>query len=285
MKRIIQCSVITLLPLIVGIAAYAKEGFFLKHTLPSQLIPAWEATFFIEYQNGSRATAFVIEKQIVTSRRARLLFLTSDHLVQGNCKKAFGHCPNIAKVSASEGTNRDNGNPILLDNRDWTIHDVEVVDRNVDNDIALLQAIVDRNKYESLQPIPFVSNCKSFFVDQEMYTIGFPYVGSRTAPDALPLKNKDHLIRRWSHGLISARIRNSAHREEDQKRFYWVGTTADALPGNSGGPALTAAGEFFGVTHGIQDLGDQNPYLGDDPDANWHSYFTNCYAIADFLSR
>ena len=70
MKRIIQCSVITLLPLIVGIAAYAEEGFFLKHTLPSQLIPAWEATFFIEYHNGESATAFVIDKQIVTSRRS-----------------------------------------------------------------------------------------------------------------------------------------------------------------------------------------------------------------------
>ena len=87
---------------------------------------------------------------------------------KATAKKPLGIAPNIKKVSASEGAHVKTGNPLLLDQRDWTIREVEVVDRNVDYDLALLEAIVDRNKYDSLQPIPFISDCgTSLYSDQE----------------------------------------------------------------------------------------------------------------------
>ena len=99
----------------------AEEGFFFKGTLPPQLESAWNATFYIAYESGESATAFVIEKQAVSARRVRLLFLTSDHLVQGNCKRTFGFCPKIATLSGSEGYDADTNNPVLMNQRGWTI--------------------------------------------------------------------------------------------------------------------------------------------------------------------
>ena len=265
----------------------AEEGFFFKRTLPPQLNAAWDATFYIAYKNGQSASAFVIDKQVVSARRVRLLFLTSDHLVQGNCKRTFGFCPNIATLSGSEGYDADRDNPVLLNQRGWTIHEVEVIDRNVAADIALIGATVDRETYRDLQPIPFMPNCNKIWIKQTIYLIGFPMPSSRTSPTAKPIADPHIQVRRWSRGTITARVWNEDYGEADQKKFYWTGTTADALPGSSGGPALTQDGLFFGVLHSIRvgpgELEDKDPYLGDHPEFDWHSYLTNCQAIARFL--
>ena len=78
--------------------------------------------------------------------------------------------------------------------------------------------------------------------------------------------------------------------EEDQQRFSLdSGRQSDALPGNSGGAALTAQGEFFGVVHSIRkgggDQAEQRPFMGEDPEYPWHSKLTNCGAVNDFLSH
>ena len=267
----------------------ADEGFFFKGPLPPQLRAAWDATFLVEYENGEKASAFVIDKQMVSARRVQLVFLTSDHLVQGNCQRAFGYCEKIKKITASEGINTKNDNPILMDQRDWTIQEVHVIDRHVDYDIALLGATADREKYRLLTPIFMVSDCRKLRIGQLSYLIGFPEVSSRTAPNAKLIDDPDEMVRRWSRGKIKERVFNKSHGEEDQEEFYWLAMTNDALPGNSGGPALTAQGEFYGVLHGIK-VGagkqkDQYPYLGDDPESNRHSYLTNCPAIKRFLGR
>ncbi len=71
MRRI---TTAVLLILWVGLPASAEEGFFFKPTLPKQLHAAWDATFLIQYQDGSLASAFVIDTQPITKRRVRLLF-------------------------------------------------------------------------------------------------------------------------------------------------------------------------------------------------------------------
>ena len=285
-----RLDIAVLLILWCSLPGYAEEGFFSKTTLPPQLLPAWEATFLILYRDGASGTAFVIDKQPITARRARLLFLTGGHMVQGHCQKPFGYCRNIESLSASEGFHRKNNNAILMNHRGWTIREAAVIDYDLGNDLALLEAIVDRDKYQDLQPIPRLSNCSTLKIDQPLYVIGFPDVFKRTAPDALPIDDKEHVIRRWSRGIIVGRLSNKDVREGDQDRHYRTGTTADAIFGNSGGPALTSNGEFFGVSHAITVVEPpsrdaQNPFNGNDETHSWHSNFASCHAIADFLSR
>ena len=285
-----RLGIAVLLILCVSLPVHAEEGFFSKATLPPHLFPAWEATFLILYRDGASGTAFVIDKQPITTRRARLLFLTGGHMVQGHCQKTFGYCRNIESLSASEGFHHKNDNAILLNHRGWTIHEAAVIDYDLGNDLALLEAIVDRDKYTDLQPIPRLFNCSTLKLDQPLYVIGFPAVYERTAPDALQIDDKDHVIRRWSRGVLVGRITNNDVREGDQKRHYRIGTTADAIFGNSGGPALTAKGEFFGVSHAIAVVEPpsrdaQHPFVGNDERHDWHSNFASCHAIADFLSR
>ena len=251
-----------------AVPGYAEEGFFGEHTLPPQLVSAWNATFQIRYRSGAFATAFVIDKQPVTVRRMRLQFLTSGHMVQGHCKKPFGHCPNIEQLSSSEGFHRENDNAILMNHRNWTIPEATVVDQDIGNDLALLEAIVDRDKYKNLQPIPFLSDCSSLRIHQTMFLIGFPDVSLRTTPDALPIDDKAHMIRRWSRGVLVGSITNNDVPEAARNRHYKIGTTADALPGNSGGPALTSDGEFFGALRAISVpepplRRDEYPYIGE----------------------
>ena len=279
---------LTSLVFLAGFPAQAKEGFFLKEDLPPQLRSAWEATFMTQSpEERSYGTAFVIDKQAVTSSRTRLLLLTTYHMVRDTCEKPLGYCPKM-KLSASTGVDESNNSPILMDNRGRSIHEVEVVDRNKDYDLALLEVTVDREKYASVQPIPFISDCGTLFIDQKIYLIGFPNISSRTAPGALAIEKKNHIIRRGSQGHITAWVRNENQSEEHQSKFYWTGATADALPGSSGGPALTDRGEFFGVLHSIRKSGSQeekHPFMGNDKEYNWHSKFTNCWAVNDFLSH
>ena len=273
----------------IGLPASAEEGFFFKPTLPKQLHSAWDATFLIQYKDGALASAFVIDKQPITKRRVRLLFLTSGHIVQGHCPKAFGSCKSIQSISSSEGVGR-NDNAVLMNHRDWTITEAVVVDYDLGNDLALLETVVRAEKYQDLKPIPRYTNCSQLKRDQPVYVIGFPNVSRRTAPDALTIPDKDHVIRRWSRGVIVVGILNNDVSKELQERHHKIGTTADSIFGNSGGPGLTADGEFFGVAHAIRTIKPpsrdaQNPFSGNKKTREWHSNFSGCQAMADFLSR
>ena len=284
MRRI---GMAVLLTMWVSLPVHAEEGFFFKPTLPKQLHSAWDATFLIQYKDGSLASAFVIDKQPITKRRVRLLFLTSGHIVQGHCPKAFGGCKNIQSISSSEGVHRRNDNAVLMNHRDWTISEAVVVDYDLGNDLALLETVVRAGKYRDLKPIPRYTNCSQLKQDQPIYVIGFPNVYRRTAPDALPIPDKDHVIRRWSKGKLMVGLLNNDVPEELADRHHRIGTSADAIFGNSGGPALTKDGRFFGAMHAISiakpPLRDkENPYTGYVQE--WHSNVSGCQAIADFLA-
>ncbi len=279
MRRI---GIAVLLILWVGLPAHAEEGFFSEPSLPPGLRDAWEATFQIIYKGGTKGTAFVIDKQPVTKRRVRLLFLTSGHVVHGECRRPFGPCPNIATLSASEGYHRETRNSLILNHRDWTFRGgAVVVDYDLINDLALLEVVASADKYRDLRPIPR-ANCRALQLKQRTYLIGFPAITSRTAPGSVKISVPKHMIRRWSQGYVVAWVRNKAARKGEEQLHYWIGTTADALPGSSGGPGLTADGHYFGVAYATTGDSNENGYMtGKD---RWQSYFSNCEALERFLT-
>lgn len=261
----------------------AKEGFFFEDSLLPQLQSAWEATFNVLSKSKGGGTAFLVDKQALTSSRTQLFFLSSDHTITTICGPDFlGHCPHLY-MTASFGIDNLNNSRIPLNNLDRSIYEVEVVDRRADYDIALLRATVDRSKYESLRPIP-LADCDSLLIGQEMYAIGFPNTSKRRRGS--PITNPHQVTRRWSLGHISVKVRSKTYPHGDQNLLYRIGTTADALPGNSGGPALTQNGEFFGVLQTVytKDGIPGYPFRGDEGPKSWHSSFTNCPATTDFLS-
>ena len=281
----IRLGIAVLLILWGSLPVHAEEGFFSEPTLPPGLRDAWEATFQIIYKDGEMGTAFVINKQPVTTRRVRLLFLTSGHVVHGQCRTPFGPCPNIKTLSASEGYHTETRNSLFLNHRDWTFRGgAVVVDYDLINDLALLEVVASADKYQDLRPIPR-ANCRALRLKQPVYVFGFPRVTTRTAPGSVKMSDREHMIRRWSQGHVEGRVRNKAVREEDQQLHYWLGTTADALPGGSGGPGLTADGHYFGVLHSIlvgdADDGENGYMAGKSP---WHSHFSNCKAVERFLT-
>ena len=233
-----------------------------------------------------RGTAFVVGKQALQSSQVRLLFLTNDHVVQDVCDEPLGYCQNML-LTGSFGVDTQEYNYIRTDYRDRSIHQVTVIKRHKDSDLALLEAIVDGKKYESLQPIPQIGSCNEISPGQEALPDWLPKYpspnspGSQTYPGTAPTSFEGEAKARSQPPFATGPTPDHA-----QHNVQWLGTTADALPGSSGGPALTPQGEFFGVLLSILDEDGDNdsqgyPYHGN---ARWHSFLTNCHATTEFLS-
>lgn len=277
---------LTLVTFFGAMLAHAGEGFFPKSELPPNLLSAWESTFFISPTvRGQIGSAFVF-KEVPDSdpMKVQLYFLASDHVVSTICGKKIGYCDSLI-LSASVGIDLNTLQDVVMDSRMLTVTGVEVVHREAQADLSMLKIIVDKEKYKDIKPIPFVENCR-LSIGQDVFIIGFPATADRVAPDALPIENKNQVIRRFSRGYVVDNFTSDS--KLDDNTSYWTGTTADALESNSGGPALLSSGRFFGVVDSAS-LTEQNgfKYTGDEKTnpMDWHSLITRCELMKDFMEQ
>ncbi len=140
------------------------------------------------------------------------------------------------------------------------------------------------NEFESITPIPIAGEC-DIYVDDEVYIIGFPYTPDRLKANHTFIANPDSVVRRWSQGYVV---------DFEYSDYYfgastpqWLTTTADALPGNSGGPALSANGDLLGVVDSVKESnGNTDAYVGNDviEPRRSHSLLTRCEDVTSFLT-
>jgi Trypsin-like peptidase domain len=254
---------------------FAEEGFNgSKNTLPGAIQPAWESTFWVTAlpsHKGGTGTAVLIASKVMNSGRLALYMLTADHVVTAKCGPQLGVCTNIV-LSASQSLDLD-ANDVIEESPTRTITGAEVVDRLEMEDISLLKIVVDNSEAWALRPVSVVAHC-DLKSGQPVFLIGFPNARTRTAVGTIAIDDPNVIKRRWSKGIILDQVYSQGN---------WMGITADALQGSSGGPAFNTDGDLIGILHRVSG----NRYVGnqseDQTRRNWQSLLVLCDPVRTFL--
>ena len=201
---------------------------------PAALSDAWQSTFLLLFVNkeGARVgSAFVVAREINGTEQT-LDLLTADHVLSGYCDQIT--CANLQVF--------DNGIIKTDGAKDWRratralpSPNVRVVARNPRDDLALIR--ITTSATLDVKPLTFAD--AEAGTGESVFAIGYPKVFVRkNATDLDP----NIIQRRWSEGLVMG-VQNYGRLLAGE----YLTTDADALPGNSGGPVVNAAGEVIGV--------------------------------------
>lgn len=266
--------------LLVG-PAIAKEGFATSlSNAPSAVLSAWKTTFAIltdspsTYKIGS--AFFVWEDKSIGSQQ--FYFLTANHNVNPSC--------NVGDVCPATYLTRDlrlkyqsDGKANLESMGESGFKQVEVVQRSVNPDVAVLRVTSSESSENVPKPLPLPSNC-NLRTGEPLYVVGFPTTSDRSSPPSLAITEKDIQTKRWSQGMFVGLFNE---RINDEIRLY-IGATADALEGNSGGPIVNAAGEVISiVVKGASLSQNQFQYYGSEEigHLDWQTLGVRCETLQD----
>ena len=252
---------------------FAEEGFnSSKHTLPGAIQPAWESTFWVTAlpgHKGGTGSAVLIASKVMNSSGLALYLLTADHVVTSKCGPQLGACKNIVLSSSLVS----DANNMIEDSPARTVTGAEVVDRLETEDVSLLKIMVDNSEVWALRPVSVAEHC-DLKSGQPAFLIGFPNTLTRTAVDMKPIDDQNVIKRRWSKGIILDPVYSQGN---------WMGITADALQGSSGGPAFNTDGDLIGILHRVSG----NRYVGNESEdqarRNWQSLLVLCDSVRTFL--
>ena len=198
-----------------------------------------------------------------------LYLLTADHVVTSKCGPQLGACRNIVLSSSLVS----DANNMIEDSPARTVTGAEVVDRLETEDVSLLKIMVDNSEVWALRPVSVAEHC-DLKSGQPVFLIGFPNTLTRTAVDMKAIDDQNVIKRRWSKGIILDPVYSQGN---------WMGITADALQGSSGGPAFSADGDLIGILHRVSG----NRYVGNESEdqarRNWQSLLVPCDSVRTFL--
>ena len=254
---------------------FAEEGFNGdKHTLPEAIQPAWDATFSVTAlpgQKGGIGSAVLIASKVMNANRLALYVLTADHVVGSKCGPQLGACKNI--ILSSDQYRDLDANDGIESSRRRTVTGAEVVDRLETEDLSLLKVVVDNSETWALRPASVAKHC-DLKSGQPVFLVGFPNTRTRTAADMKAIDDQNAIMRRWSKGIILDPVYSLGN---------WIGITADALQGSSGGPAFDMAGDLIGIVHRVSG----SSYAGDESEdqarRKWQSLLVLCDSVGTFL--
>ncbi len=245
-----------------------KEGF--QPSASAVLSNAWENTFAVTDGNETtpKISAAVLIFRKILNGSIHLGFLTSGHSLLKMTKEgqlgSLTVSRNIRMVDKLE----------LIDKVYGDVVDSAV---NMNYDLGFFILKITFAEYESFQPLQFSSACHVGRGDQ-VALIGFPGVFNRSVEDQKqPIMAPNTVTKRVSEG----RYTGEPQFGEDQVVHVnpLMGTTADAMIGSSGGPALTRKGELVGILVGsLAKKSTEYRYMGDDTGRNLksHSFISNC---------
>jgi len=261
--------------LILPSVCFAEEGFnSSKDTLPEAIQPAWESTFWVTAlpgHKGGTGSAVLIASKVMTSGGLALYLLTADHVVTAKCGPQLGVCNNIV-LSSSQSRDLD-ANETIEESPRRTVTGAEVVDRLETEDISLIEIEVDNSEVWALRPVSVAEHC-DLKSRQPVFLIGFPNTLTRTAAGMKAIDDQSVIKRRWSEGIMLDPVYSQGN---------WMGITADALQGSSGGPAFNTDGRLIGILHRVPG----NRYVGNESEdqkrTNWQSLLVPCESVRTFL--
>ncbi|RJF96283.1 S1C family serine protease [Noviherbaspirillum saxi] len=201
------------------------------HTLEQNILPSPEAKAFARIRPSVvRVTQVGREKNNDESNPTKALgvgtgvvvvdrgiILTNLHVVEGN-------------------------NKIQIDFADGTKSDAVIVQKQPENDLAVLQA---STVPDDLIPATLRSS-QGLAIGDKVVAVGFPF---NIGPSA-------------SSGIVSGLKRNYQSDDEERVLANLIQFDAAANPGNSGGPLITMNGEVVGIVTAILSPNPQGSFIG-----------------------
>jgi hypothetical protein len=257
--------------------ALTSEGFTLEPPR-SNLQSAWDHTFAISDMHPSNplisASVLIFKRRV--GAELYLGFLTSGHSLRRTENRVEGKW-NQLLISRN----------IRIQNeflRDETLSgSILSPVMDMERDLGFFIIRIPGAKAAEFDVVPFSPNCKVGFGDP-LALIGFPGVPYRKLKDRkVQILDSDVITKRGSAGVFVGQKKYGKDQIGD--RYPILGTTADAMDGNSGGPAVDIQGHLIGILVGSE-ANERNGYTymgSDDPrDLKAHSFITDCQVTKDF---
>ncbi|MGZ5280253.1 MAG: trypsin-like peptidase domain-containing protein [Pseudobdellovibrionaceae bacterium] len=255
-----------------------KEGFSVQSP-GRKFLTAWDQTYALTDGNEKTSTisgAVLVHKKIV-GNNMYLGFLTSGHSLDRLL--ARGPTSNIKVYRDIRIVENFEKQGQVL----GTVFNTVV---NTDKELGYFMMHVPATEDRHYEIVPFSFSC-SLSRNEKIFLIGFPGVFARDFKDQQQKIMAPNLVtKRASDGLFVG----EANYGEDQSGYQYPlsGTTADAMEGSSGGPALNSSGHLVGVLVGSRARSEnRNTYQGSDTVGalRAHSFITSCDVSKSFAAQ
>jgi hypothetical protein len=258
-----------------GFLYATKEGF--APSTPSVAFSnAWEATFAITdgAESDPKISGAVLVFRQVINGEVYLGFLTSGHT--------------LMKLTTAKPYL-----PMIISKNIKMVERLEVIDRmlvpvvhtavNSEYDLGFIVVHAGLFEMDDSRPVSWSPNCQIKRGDR-MALMGFPGVFKRKVPDQnQPIMAPTTVTKRVSEGRFTGE--NQFGEDQTVHITPLMGTTADSMIGNSGGPAMNEKGQLIGILIGtMARKSTQYRYLGNDQTKNLksHSFISNCAVTKTF---
>lgn len=264
---------------------WAGEGFSADPSLlPGELQKVWDSTFYVIARDSETAffgSSFLVGRVLEESgQEETLYFLTGYHVVAEICNSPRGECPEI--LLTQELANDALTERLVPSGQGVRTFKARLTRFNATYDLALLAVTAPLAQTYSLNALDIAQTC-SVSPGEGLVNIGHPGMMTR-APGPMNSDRRALGLKRWSHGFFLGLAPGEVHANDSHIYGY---STADALPGNSGGPVVSECGELLGLSRLISSPSTAlfHAYMGkEDPgDILWHSAFVPCQTLSSFI--
>ena len=254
-----------------------SEGFtFEVHQ--SNLQSAWDQTYVIsDVQAGNPAISASV---LIFKRRLGddlyLGFLTSGHSLRRTVSRVEA---DLGKIQISRNIRIQQSFSLEETLSGSMLSPV----MDMEKDLGFFILKLPGTKASDFEVVPISPDCRMGFGDS-IELIGFPGVVYRALKDQrVKISDPDLITKRASAGIYIGEMKFGKDQSGD--RYPIFGTTADAMDGNSGGPALNSRGHVVGILIGSE-ANKENGYVykgSENPRAlKAHSFITDCQVTKTF---
>lgn len=243
---------------LISLSVRAEEGLHFD-SVPAPIHQAWDSTIVFFTQPANKiCTASLIDKKVIKKKKY-LVFLSAGHCLVKNYPELFPSDEVQSDRAILQKTITQTFSDIHSDasKSDWKNHIAGPAfpfplkpvwtyqhygrdKAKVSWDVSII-AFETTGDISQLAPLEFSKDKTDVAAGAKHYTIGFPGTVLRPVEQQnVPIAEPTIVRKRWSTGIFLEGWSGSGFRR----------STADGLPGVSGGPVLSSSGQLIGVFYG-----------------------------------